>query len=198
MQLEAIAAQRQVVGDDNPYTLDSRTKLGHLYIAMGRYDEAREIFESTLPALQSFWSRPSPMTFHALSGLAEAHVKLGQRQDALSRQRELIEFHRAQTDDPNAFASELDTAAAALLMPEFEELHEPDRALRLAERACALEEADQGNALWRYLRTRAAAQHSTGDPAGAIETQRRALSLCPDGADKNLEASLRVFESALR
>jgi tetratricopeptide (TPR) repeat protein len=125
-------------------------------------------------------------------------VKLGQRQDGLSRQRELIEFQRAQTDDPGAFASELDGAAAGLLMSDFEELQEPDRALRLAERACALEEADKGNALWRYLRTRAAAQHLTGDTAGAIETQRRAINLCPDSAEEDLEASLRVFESALR
>ena len=51
------------------------------------------------------------------------------------------------------------------------------------------------------LDTLALAQHRTGNTAKAIETEKRAISLIPEGADestrKELETNLRTFQAAL-
>ncbi len=73
--------------------------------------------------------------------------------------------------------------------------------MTLAERACAAEEAAGGGNLWVYLDTLALAQHRTGDTAAAITTQKRAITLIPEGVNdatrEELETSLRTYEAAL-
>ena len=74
----------------------------------------------------------------------------------------------------------------------------PLHALGFAERACTAEEAAGGGQLWSYLDTLALARHATGDVAAAVETQRRAISLMPDGAgDPGIAERLAEYEAAL-
>jgi hypothetical protein len=91
----------------------------------------------------------------------------------------------------------LNDTAWDLLTFEYEELRDSRRALPLAERACLLEEANNGDRLWMYLDTLALAQHMTGDTAAAIETQKRAISLMPENADPEMATRLANYEAEL-
>jgi hypothetical protein len=48
-----------------------------------------------------------------------------------------------------------------------------------------------------YLDSLAAAQHQTGDTSAALDTQRRALELMPEGADPEMAERLSEYEAAL-
>jgi hypothetical protein len=54
-----------------------------------------------------------------------------------------------------------------------------------------------GEQLGYVVDTLALAQHRTGDTAAAVETQRRALSLMPEGADPGIATRLAEYEAAL-
>ena len=132
-----------------------------------------------------------------MEGLVRAYLGLGRPDDALPLQRELLDLETAAAEQEGATATTLNAAAWTLLTHEPESLQDPERALGYAERACELAEGSSVGDLWALLDTLALAQHRTGDTAAAVATQRRALSLMPEGADPTVAARLAEYEAAL-
>ncbi len=180
---KSLEVQRRQLGDEHPSTLGTITNLGMLYNSMERYEDAARLFEMSLPIKRRILGMGHPWTGYAMYGLATAYEHLDRRDEALPLLREMLELGCAAADMPDATALVLDEAALNLLMFDDEELCDPDRALRYAQRACAAEEAAGGGSLWSYLDTLALAQYMTGNTAAAVETQKRAISLAPDGTD---------------
>jgi tetratricopeptide (TPR) repeat protein len=197
IMLDAVKTQTSIFGDSHPYTFESVMILGRLLDATGRHEEARALLEPGFEEMRSFLGRRDPNVQLATVGLAEAYAHLGRRDEALELLRDLRDFEQTRTRPPETDAPALLRAATLLLMPDFEELQDPDRALRLAQRACERDEAAGGTILWRCLDTLAAAQHLRGDADDAAETQRRALALMPEGADPEMAERLAEYEAAL-
>ena len=155
------------------------------------------MFETSLPVKRRILGPQHPWTAIALVGLAKAYLKLGRDDEAMPFLRELLELNISVVERRDAKPVELNNVAWLLLTHEFEELRDPQRALGLAERACAAEESAGGSNLAGYLDTLALAQHLTGDTTAAVETQRRALSLMSGELDPEMAERLAEFEAAL-
>ncbi|MCA9284454.1 MAG: serine/threonine protein kinase [Phycisphaerales bacterium] len=197
LMLEALERVDRVMGGEHPNTLNCMHNLATLYRTQGRTDERVAILEKCLPALRRVLGTRNQMTALATEELAVAYDQLGRHDDALPLWRELLAEETSGAESPDATAATLDKTASHLLEHEIEELRDPRRALGYAERACSIE-ADAGGAmLWQYLDTLALAQHMSGDTAAAVETERRAISLMPEGADRTTHDRLAEYEAAL-
>jgi len=194
---EVIENFRNTLGPENEQTLGAITDLGRLYNRMKRYDDARLQFESCLPVMRQRIGEQHQFTRYALDGLSRAHAGLGNLADAYRFHGELDRVELELAEKPGTPPNELNTQAWHLLTCGYLVSRDPARALSLAERACALEEAGAGANLWVYLDTLALAQHMTGDTATAIETQKRAIELMPEGADASVAERLAEYEAAL-
>ncbi len=193
MYVETRDLQNRVLGAEHPNTLCTITNIGLLYNSMNRFEDALKMFETSLPIERRVLGMQHPWTGYAMNGLASAYMKLGRREEAVPLYRELLELRTAAADQSDADPSTLNDAAWTLLTSEIEELRDPPRALKYAERACA----GGNSSIPNYLDTLALAQFRTGNTAKAIETQRRALSLIPAGADPEMAAHLAEYETAL-
>jgi tetratricopeptide (TPR) repeat protein len=192
-----LPVKRRVLGDEDPWTLGCMTSLGGAYNALGRHEDAARMFEMSLPIKRRVLRMQHPWTRIAMRGLARAYFELGRRDDAVALLRELLESRTTVADASDADARSLHAAARELLTIELEELRDPARALGYAKRACDAEEAADGDSLWTYLGTLALAHYLTGDTAAAVETQRRAMSLMPEGADPQMTHRLAEYGAAL-
>jgi eukaryotic-like serine/threonine-protein kinase len=196
LYLQALELMKRVLGEEHPDTLGSITNLGNLYNSMERFEHAAAMFEVSLPIKRRVLGTDHPWTASAMSGLAEAYMQLGRPEDALPLQRELLDLQLALADEVNASAKVLNSAAWDLLTVETEDLRDPERALGFAKRACALADKEGGEPNPNHLDTLALAQHRTGDTRAAIETQKRALALIPEGADPEMTERLAEYEAA--
>jgi tetratricopeptide (TPR) repeat protein/tRNA A-37 threonylcarbamoyl transferase component Bud32 len=198
LQLRTLGILRRVLGEEHPNTLGTLTNLGLLQNSMERYAEAALTLETSLTIKRRVLGLEHPWTRLALNGLATAYAGLGRVDDALALQRELLEWQVAPAEEADARAGSLNRAAWTLLTHEVEPLRDPERARLLAERACALAEGSNADALWGYLDTLTLAQHLSGDGAAAIETQKRAIALKPGPADPEMTARLAEYEAEMQ
>jgi eukaryotic-like serine/threonine-protein kinase len=196
LSLPMLEIQRRVLGAEHRETLGTITNIGIYYYSLQRFEEAAAMFETSLPIKRRVLGLQHPYTRSALQGLANTYLALGRPEDALPLQRERLELQVASAEDEGASAAALNDAAWTLLTFENESLRDPERALSLAERACALEERAGSDTLWTSLDTLALAQHLTGDTAAAIATQQRAFELMPEGADPGMAGRLAEYEAA--
>ena len=94
----------------------------------------------------------------------------------------------------------MNAIAWELLTNPDESLRDPQRALAISRRACALGEARSLPDLGSWLDTLALALHRTGDHEAAIDAQRRAIDLLPADAPAAMKAEmnsrLSEYESA--
>jgi tetratricopeptide (TPR) repeat protein len=194
---EVIERRTRTLGEDHYETLGAMTNLGLLYNRMGRYDDAREQFEICLPMMRNVLTVRHEWTRYAMDGLARAYRELDRPDDAFPLERELLSIQVSAAEQGPSSARALNAAAWHLLTHAVEELRDPSRALALAQRARAAEEASGGNSLWMYLDTLALAQHMTGDTAAAIESQKHAIELRGDSADQGMRDRLARYEAAL-
>ena len=178
-------------------TLASVTNLGNTYLAMERYEDAARMFETSLPLKRRMLGLQHPWTGIAMSGLAEAYLKLGRRDDANPILRELMDYNIASAERSNARPVYLNNVAWLLLTHEIEELRDPQRALEFAQRACEAEENADGENLWSCLDTLALAQHQAGHHAAAVEIQQRVLALMPPGTEVGAQQRLAEYQAAL-
>ncbi len=195
---ELLELHSGVLGEEDPQTLATVGNLGALYNRLNRFDEARRMFEPSLPVMRRSLGIRHSYTKNSMRGLAAAYDGLGRRDDASPLYRELLDVQLAAAEEQNANADTINEAAWVLLTHEYEEMRDSARALRLAERACRVEEEEGGAELWAYLDTLALAQHRTGDTAAAVKTQRRAIELMPeDQADPEMAGRLAQYEAVL-
>jgi len=125
---------------------------------------------------------------------------VGRVDDAARIARQRLETLRRLLERGGERPQVLNDYARDLLTIEARDLRDPAAALPLAERACALAEERGTYGRWTYLDTLAMAQHRTGHPAKAIETQKRALSLIPPEYHqqrKEMEQRLAEYEASL-
>jgi tetratricopeptide (TPR) repeat protein len=197
LNVQMLENSKRVLGEEHPSTLGATTNLGFVYSMLGRFEEAAEMFETSLPIKRRVFGLEHPWTGYALEGLEEAYMELGRADDALPLQRELLGLQVAPADTLDASADVLNAAGRYLLNHKIESLRDPERARGFAERACALAEEEGLSQAWTMLDTLALAQNATGDTAGAIETQKRAISLMPEAADPSMIERLAFYEAAL-
>tara|TARA_R110002073_G_scaffold77541_3_gene187766 strand:+ start:3551 stop:6751 length:3201 start_codon:yes stop_codon:yes gene_type:complete len=198
LYLLALERENRSLGEDHAQTLDTAVVLSRLYISTGRFEDGLALLEDTLSRSRRVFGRQDPRTVAILRALVTTHEAQGRSADALPFQRELFDLQVASADAVDASDTVLNAAAWDLLTIENESLRDPERALGMAQRACALAEEARSDQLWAYLDTLALAQHRTGDRAAAFETQERAVALMPLGAAPEVLERLVEYEAALK
>jgi tetratricopeptide (TPR) repeat protein len=144
--------------------------------------------------------KESSLRWESEGRLATYYRSAGRAEDAARMARQRLENLRGLIERGGETPKVLNAYARDLLTIEAPDLRDPAAALPLSERACALAEERETYGRWNYLDTLAMAQHTTGDTANAIETQRRALDLLPPDYHllrKEMEQRLGEYEAAL-
>ncbi len=131
-----------------------------------------------------FWQLAKSM--RALSGILR---RRGATDEAGALERELLEVAIAAARAPDASARHMNDAAWMLLNPPTGVPREAQLALQFARRANELSGANPV-----FLDTLALAHRWAGEPARAIEIQKRALELLPSGSAERAAYELRLVE----
>jgi serine/threonine protein kinase/tetratricopeptide (TPR) repeat protein len=199
LDLETLAIRRRVLGDDHPDTLVSLNNLAVLYRDQGRYREAEPLFLEALEKRERVTGLAHPDTARVRTNLMKMYQAEGRVEDAQRLAVDMLTAAITLADREDATAYELNDCAWQLLTIERVDLRDPERALRFARRASAKEEDASGPELWNYLDTLALALHMTGDSEGAIETERRALTLLSDDRPERagILQQIAVYEAAV-
>ncbi|MFZ4574229.1 MAG: tetratricopeptide repeat protein [Phycisphaerales bacterium] len=186
---EVAAIQERVLGAEHLDTLITKTNLGALYLNQQRYEDAAAALEVTVPVLRRVHGAHHPWTEYALDVAGRAYDRSGRHDDAAKVFREVIEIVGARADAEGAPPSASDEMAELLLHHRVEALQDPRRALGYAAKACAEASAER-------LERLAEAMDRTGDTAGAIEMQRRAIGMLPEGHPSREQAERQLREYA--
>jgi tetratricopeptide (TPR) repeat protein len=194
---ETLEIRRRVLGQDHPDTLFSMHDLANTYYRQGRYDEAEKLHRETLEILQRVLGQDHPDTLWSMYNLANAYYSQGRYDEAEKLHRETLEIRRRVLgqDHPDTLFS-MNSLAWLLLTHEPAGSRDPRTALQLA-----LEVAERtGHKNLNYLDTLSLAYHLTGETAKAIENQKKAIALLPEGESavrRELEEALAKYEAAL-
>ncbi|NOT31933.1 MAG: serine/threonine protein kinase [Planctomycetes bacterium] len=192
--LEALELQERFLAPDDFVTLITRENLGTLYRMTGRNEEALTQLTLTLDGMRRTQHPNDPILLRTLSELIALHRQRTDPDAARAPTRELLAARAAQALTPPHDPSAANNYAWALLSAYPEDLRDPVTALEQARAACEATNFEN----WSFLDTFALALHRNGRTSEAIEHQRRALDLCPDGAPQRpeLEARREEFASA--
>ena len=169
----------RVLGPEHPSTIGAMANLGLALLHQERTAEAETWFAKAWDLARRVLGEEHPSTLMIAVNLTTTYESLGWPAAMRDRVADLILDLRTIVARPDANANTLNNLAWLLLTVEPEALRDPEGALRAAERACDQERARGGISLWEYLDTLALAQHRTGDPGSAVESQRKALELLP-------------------
>ena len=194
--LQTLEIMKRVLGEEHPETLRTTSNLALLYANQDADDEAEPLYVETLEIMKRVLGEEHPDTLWSMSNLANLYGRQGRMNDARPLVRAVQEIQRPRADRPGASARDKNICAWNLLACDPPDLRDPETALRLADEASAMMKHKQPT----YLNTLALAQHLMGDTAAAIETEKKALSLLPEGAALKrgeYEAALAKFEAAL-
>lgn len=199
--LEAYEKRKKLRGETNRYTLGAMTNVGLNYNDMEKFEEARKWLGESMELKRKHLPTKDPLIHTAEHGLQRALKGLGLHEEELALRNIILNIDPEVIESPDADARTLNNAAWSLMDHSCGDLHDPNRALPLAERACSKEEAAGGEQLWNYLDTLALAQHMSGDTQKALDTQKRAVSLIPVSANENaredLLTNLKKYEAIL-
>jgi serine/threonine-protein kinase len=138
LSLRLLERQERALGPEHQDTLGTITNLGYNNNQMGRYDVAVGYLERSLPAKRRVLGPDHPWTRLARGNLAHSYLELGRRADALALESEQLELDVATAERPDAGLATIYAVARNLLEHPFEELQDPARALRLAQRALSI------------------------------------------------------------
>ncbi len=191
--IQAHDARRAKLGDDHPYTLDSKDSLARLYQDQGRFGEAEAMFAAVVDARSRKIGPDNPDTLKARQAMIDLFKASGDAAKGKDQTGLLLASHRRLAEAPEADAAAKDTYARLLLTCDVEDLRDAAAALEFSRAANGM----TGHAQPRLLDTLSLALFRTGDRAGAIENQQRALSLVPEGDEALravLEKTLAGFE----
>jgi tetratricopeptide (TPR) repeat protein len=156
------------------------SRAAHLASTCLRPDQALEAYTRIISRAPDYWR-----TYRNRGNL---HFEEKHFEAALADYEKAVQLAPTQSGTLNSYAR-------ALLASEPSDLLDPDKALKLA-----LQANDRtGSENPSYLDTLALAYHLTGEAEKAIETQRKAISLLPEDADRSAyEKHVAEFESALQ
>jgi len=198
LYLETLKTQKRVLGDDHPDTLRSMQNLALLYGSQGRSAEAEPLHLETLETRKRVLGDDHPDTLASMNDLAVLYMNQGRYAEAETLCLETIEtMRRVLGDDHRDTLSPMNNLAWLQLTREPANSREPHAALKLA-----LEISEKtGYENPGILDTLSLAYHLTGDTAKAIENQKKAIALLPEGESQlraGMEEALVKFEAALR
>jgi serine/threonine protein kinase/tetratricopeptide (TPR) repeat protein len=194
--VEALEVRRRVLGDEHPGTLVSMSSLGDLYMKQGRLDEAEPLMLQTLEIRKRALGSNHEDTLVSMVFVAELFWRQGRWDEAEGLCRESLEIERRALGQGHPVTLiTAKTLVWLLLNREPAESRDPETALQMA-----LEVAEkEGYKDPEWVATLAFAYNRTGDTEKAIEMQKKALSLLPEGADPSEhEKRLAAFEAALQ
>jgi serine/threonine protein kinase len=197
---DAIAIFERVM-DDNPALPQARVELAAASLTLGdtlnaakRYPEAVAAFRRAL-ALTEELGRTQDLPV-VLARLAEALLQTGARSEAHDVTKRALDllFQRVDKRDPQF--SDLQQYLKLVVTTPFEDLRSPARALPYAQQLVAMTNGMQPASLDLLAR----AYFGAGDFARAVETEKRALGLLPEGQGapalrKELEQNLERFSA---
>ena len=168
-----------------------------LYYRQGRYTEAESLYLKTLETQKRVLGDDHPDTLRSMNNLALLYGRQGRDDEAEPLHLETLETKkRVLGDDHPSTLGTMNAVAWFQLTREPADSRDPYAALKLALEAS--EETGFENP--GYLDTLSLAYHLTGDTAKAIENQRKAIALLPDGESRlraELEENLAKFEAQL-
>jgi pentatricopeptide repeat protein len=135
-----VALRLQVVGRDDPSTLDAQNSLGVAYQDANQLGRAQSLLEETLRVSTAKFGPDHPETLTTLSNLAQGFVTAGQYDRALPLLEETLTLTRAKLgpDHPNMLTTMNNLAAGYQLTGQL------DRALPLLEEIVRLRKARVG------------------------------------------------------
>jgi tetratricopeptide (TPR) repeat protein len=163
---------RERLGDEAPATLAGLKLLADFHLRSGRLDAAAAELEDWVRSMARARGETHPATLHARTAAARALLEAGRTQQASEQTLAALAGWRRRTVSADASPRDFNTLAWQLLTCEPPGLRDPEQARSAAERAVALSESDDAT----ILDTLALSYVLTGEPARAIETQRRALA----------------------
>ncbi len=187
----------------------ARSLLGEGYVAKGNYAEAEPLLlggykelaadAAKRPEVSAAGTPGHKRLTQTLERLVLLYDSWGKKDEARPLCLELIKHLQVVMEGAKDAANPM-ALTAWVLTRDIDGTRDAKRARELATRACAIEEANGGSLLFRYLNTLALAQHQTGDTATAVQTQKRALSLIPEDLDETtlgqMKEQLQTFEAA--
>jgi non-specific serine/threonine protein kinase/serine/threonine-protein kinase len=195
LNLQALEGRRRIIGNDHPSTLQSLESLGNVYRDQGRHEDAAEVYREAYEGRRRVLGESHPKTVSCVSSLIEVLLAADLPDDARPFTQQLIETLREAAEDQAADAVAKNAYAWLALTCEPSDVRDAESALRIALEANEM--TDFANA--GYLDTLALAYHRVGNSEKAIETQREAISLLPEGTDRSdYEKHLGEFEAAFR
>ncbi|MCL4210609.1 MAG: tetratricopeptide repeat protein [Phycisphaeraceae bacterium] len=192
---EVIDVSEKALGPEHSYTLTARINIVLLLVQQNRLDDAEPLAEDTLSALRRSRGELNGGTALIRTTLLRIYQARGRHDEARRLAFDYANMLKHAGASPDASAETLNNAAWDLLTMEPPEARDPVAALEFARRSNNL--TDHRNPA--YLDTLARAWFLTGNVRMAVETQQRALSLVPEGADirDEIEQHLREFEAQL-
>ncbi len=165
---------RRAFGPEHPDTIISLRNVGILYARLpDGFSKAEPIYRQVLDARRRTLGEQHADTIEAGLDLADLYTRAGRTSEARAAGREVIRECEGVAARSDAEPLTLDKCADYYLRGNPPELHDPHRALSLAERAVNME----GRTHYARLATLAQAHQALGHPAEAIEVLREALTL---------------------
>jgi tetratricopeptide (TPR) repeat protein len=193
---EGLDYQQHRLGSFQDASSSYARQLGRLYEQQGRYDEAETLYLEMVEAGKGAPGEYNKSTRVFMNRLAQLYMKQSRYDEAEPLYLELLETRRRVLgDNHRSTLASMNSLAWLLLTREPASSRDPQTALQLA--LDVAQKTDFKNP--GYLDTLSLAYHLTGDTEKAIETQRGAISLLAEGADRSeYEEHLQEFEDALQ
>ena len=169
--------------------------LANVYDNQGRYEEAEVMCRQTLETRRRVLGENHPDTLWSMNDLVNVYKATAEVDKARPLVAELLFTRKKASERSGANAKTKNSYAWLALTCEPADLRDPESALRFAFEANELTRFENPS----YLDTLALAYNMTGNSAKAIETQKRALALLPEGDSptrKEIEQRLAEFEAA--
>jgi tetratricopeptide (TPR) repeat protein len=168
---------------------------------MGRDDDLCDALEIEFDARREAQGMQREQTLRTMRDLGRAYEKVGRHDEALAMYRQSLRDLPSTPEDADGSRSVL-FAVGWLLTRDMDGIQDPTRAVEFAQWAVDVAQEEKARDTYKMLDLLALARHQSGDTAGAIEAQQRAIEALPENASPGLrakyEAHLSTYEDALR
>ena len=196
---------RRVWGTDHPYTLQIEMNLARALIGLEQWEDVLAVAQPAFETQRRQFGDEHGRTLALANHLATALIELGRTAELVEVCEIILLALRRNPPAADTSAQELNQYAWDLMttpcleVSELRDVREvAEFALPYADRAVARERDTDGNRVWAYLDTLALVHHRRGEHRMAVETQREAIALWPEGS-KGVGAArerLRRYEEA--
>lgn len=189
--------RRRIYGDTHPQTVFAMYNLGANSLAMDEFERSASIYTELLDSAATTVPARHFVMQASLTNLAIIHQQIGWDRMPESLAAKMADLCRRASAEtiPLAYRNVIAVVMASLEPPS---LRDPAFAHSIADRLCAEAETVRDPYIYGYLDTLALTLFASGRVQEAIDTQRRAISLAPEGDDElpDMEAHLDRYLAA--